>query len=70
MGNIHDEVSVGYIRCTHCGTTYKVSGDELYEEDLTYHCHNCIMILKFLFLLIVRNVMKLLELTMALLKMC
>lgn len=41
MGNIDDEVSVGYIRCTHCGTTYKVSGDELYEEDLTYHCHKC-----------------------------
>ena len=41
MGNNHDEVLMGYIRCTHCGTTYKVSGDELTEEDLTYHCHKC-----------------------------
>lgn len=28
----------GYIRCSNCGNTYRVVGDNLYDEDITFHC--------------------------------
>lgn len=36
-----DEDIKGFIRCKNCGKTYVVSGDEVYEEDNSYHCNEC-----------------------------
>lgn len=32
---------VGYIRCSNCGETYRVVGDDLFDEDVSYHCNKC-----------------------------
>ena len=33
-----NEEYVGYIRCSNCGETYRVVGNDLLDEDVTYHC--------------------------------
>lgn len=33
-----NEENVGYIRCSNCGETYRVVGNDLLDEDVTYHC--------------------------------
>lgn len=35
-----NEEYIGYIRCSDCGETYRVVGDNLLKEDVSYHC-NC-----------------------------
>ena len=37
----NNEEYVGYIRCSNCGETYRVVGDDLLDESVTYHCGNC-----------------------------
>lgn len=37
----NNEDYVGYIRCSNCGKAYKVVGNDIFEEDLIYHCSNC-----------------------------
>ncbi|MBO7556900.1 MAG: hypothetical protein J6T52_00235 [Bacteroidaceae bacterium] len=38
---MESEEYTGYIRCSNCGETYIVTGDDLYDEDATYHCSKC-----------------------------